>query len=257
MSERHETGHFISSGLPLEQPRLRVHNLDGSVTLVPASPLVEVAPGVDVSEHGIREAALSPVSGDMPKHLRDRDVALKEDIEVSRGVVASLVMRARGVTLDELGDQAKAVASSVVDLDVVRNRRAITDCVTSARPIVEHHIDELQAVMHVRKHVPADKLPDQVMFAVPNVDLPAPVASDPSDVVFELTRYVRIDTMPPELRSVVRTYLSLLRGSASFSSFRAMVDALHSKVAEVVDPIEALHAAPHVDGAPGCVDPRP
>lgn len=96
----------------------------------------------------------------------------------------------------------------------------LTGVLDNVNPISELHIERLQGIMNVKKAIELDGVPDEIRFVIPNIDLPAPSETDPSDLKFALTRYVHFDSMPQELQDVVRSYLSLRRGIDTLASRR-------------------------------------
>lgn len=96
----------------------------------------------------------------------------------------------------------------------------LTGVLDDVNPICDLHIERLQGVMNVKKALDLDGVPDEIRFVIPNIDLPAPSETDPGDLKFAMTRYVHFDSMPEELRQVVRSYLSLRRGTDTLASRR-------------------------------------
>ncbi len=96
----------------------------------------------------------------------------------------------------------------------------LTGVFDDVNPICDLHIERLQILMNVKKALDLDGVPIEIRFVIPNIDLPAPSETDPSDLKFAMTRYVHFDSMPAELQSVVEAYLSLLRGVDSLASRR-------------------------------------
>lgn len=78
--------------------------------------------------------------------------------------------------------------------------------------ICDLHVERLQHIMNVKKAVDLDGVPDEIRFVIPNVDLPPPAETDPSDLRFTMARYIHFDSMPEELQQVVRSYLTLRHG---------------------------------------------
>ena len=96
----------------------------------------------------------------------------------------------------------------------------LTGVFDDVNPISDLHIEKLQGIMNVKKAVTLDGVPDEIRFVIPNIDLPAPSETDPEDIKFAMTRYIHLDSMPTELQSVVRAYLSLRRGIDTLASRR-------------------------------------
>jgi hypothetical protein len=172
-------------------------------------PKVEVLPGIFVHKHIIDAAVL----------------ATTDAAEVAR-VEAQLAAR----------DKERAEVRDMID-------HGVPGAFADTKPLAEHQIEELQAMMGVRKHVDVDMLPDEIVFAIPNVDLPTSSDVYPGALKVEMTtaRYVLRDSMPPELQAVVRAYLSLRRGPlvTSFCDelqrFKQAVSDLNDRAQQLVD----------------------
>jgi hypothetical protein len=134
----------------------------------------------------------------------------------------------------------------------------VSEVMKDVQPITETYIDDLKPIMHVHEHIEDDDLPDEIMIAVPNKDITDNVDESPfsftqspdEDLTFDITRYVRIDSMPDELQNVIRRYLRLVRGfetspvSGDYKtqrevdalSFANFVEKLYIRTRDVVKP---------------------
>lgn len=108
----------------------------------------------------------------------------------------------------------------------------LTGVLDDVNPICELYVERLQNIMNLKKALnPDDDVPDEIRFVVPNVDLPAPSETDPSDLKLTMIRYVHFDSMPKELQQVVRSYLSMRRSDDTLAKnrFRKAVTELAQK----------------------------
>jgi hypothetical protein len=78
-----------------------------------------------------------------------------------------------------------------------------------AAVVTENYVEEL--VPHLSVRTPIKQPPIELRFAIPDTKLPASPESDHGDVTFESTKYVHVDSMPPELKAVVESYVRLTR----------------------------------------------
>lgn len=211
---------------------------------------------VDIHPALVEAAVCAPTRGNVPMTTRQEAVnhrlqsmydEVEEDIKLSKRVVESLVEKrlidehqrtaAREVLDAALQRQRdKEIAFVPVSgLDprqaaqrVIRLKEEYADVepvdlsgvFDDVNPICDLHIERLQHIMNVKKAVDLDGVPDEIRFVIPNVDLPAPAETDPSDLRFAMARYVHFDSMPEELQQVVRSYLSLRRGVDTLASRR-------------------------------------
>jgi hypothetical protein len=206
----------------MEKTPLVVRNDDGTVIEVPAK-MVEVVPGLSVSEASIREATSRSVAGDCPSGVTADNrywADIKADVDASKAVIASLASHGMLV-----------------------------------KPIVEHNIQRLQGLMHLSEHMSEEQLPVEILFAIPRESMPMSADRDPSDAEYDMARYVHLDSMPPELRSVVRAYRGLRYGTGTFDAFKVAVAELVTKT--LVLAVSPRHDALDylVPGA-GRLDPR-
>lgn len=177
------------------------------------------------------------------KQLAESFKVIEEDLKISKKVIESLVKKK--IIDDFQSDEAKMIMTDALqrerDKEVVFvpvsgmeprdaaqrviNLKAEYDEVEpidlshvfdDVNPICELHIEKLQPIMNVKKAIDLEGLPDEIRFVIPTVDLP----SQTEDIKFGMTRYVHLDSMPNELQGVIRSYLSLRRGSVSSSSDR-------------------------------------
>jgi len=199
---------------------------------------------------------------------------VKKDLEISKKVTASIIEKqmigvklkdnAESMLSDSLQRQRdKAVAfinvtdeqPSVAARRVLRTKDAhpewevepidLTGILDDTKPLVEHHIEALHPIMHVKKHADTDSMPEEIRFAVPTGEVPVneSIMSDDGtmhvptcmvpistpDVTYDLQRYVHLDSMPDELKSVVKLYLSMRRGTTMNITkyFKEAVEKLH------------------------------
>lgn len=145
-----------------------------------------------VVEESQRAAALEIMAGAMQRE-RDKEIVFVPVSGLDPRQAAQRVVRLK----DEYADVEPVDLSGVFD---------------DVNPICDLHIERLQGIMNVKKALDLDGVPDEIRFVIPNVDLPAPAETDPSDLKFAMTRYVHFDSMPAELQQVIRSYLSLRRG---------------------------------------------
>ncbi len=232
---------------------------------------VEVAPGITVSKHLIDAAAPpSPPPSRAAKRAADawsREIAeTRKDLDISKQLVESLVAgnvieeRRRSEAEDLLvkdmqrqqdmrtafvnvtGLKPIAAAAKVLDM---RNRVGVddvrpvdlTDVLDGTRPVINNEIDQVARLIQVRLHTPSDQLPDDISFYVPNVDLPQ-AHDDTSTLRYDRTRYVHLDSMPPELRDVVNAYISMRRRTGEFerTRFKKVVRTLAEKTEVTMGP---------------------
>jgi len=107
-------------------------------------------------------------------------------------------------------------------------------------------VDQVSRIFHTRTVQTTEKLPDKIVFAVPNVDILN--SSEPSsDVTYDLHNYVNIKALPPELQSVVGMVLALRVGyentyeldeKDSFQRFVDAIDTLKARATEARDKVE-------------------
>lgn len=108
----------------------------------------------------------------------------------------------------------KVVENEVVPVDLT----GVLDDVTLK--IVEEGsnvITSLVANINVKESISDDDLPKQLWFYIPEDD-----KSDKTKV----TRYVHLDSMPDELKKIIRTYLSLTTGTVGYSDFVKSINEL-------------------------------
>jgi hypothetical protein len=206
---------------------------------------------VSIHPRLVEEATCSPSRGETPKgeecwrklaginNQKTHD-DMKEFIDLSKKVVESLI--GNKTVQQHMEDDALQIMSDAISRErdkeiafvpvsgldpreaakrVIRLKDEYTDVepvdltgvLDDVNPICDLHIDKLQPIMHVKKTCLDEDLPDEIVFAVPNIDLPAPSETDPSDIRFANVRYVYLDSMPKELKTVVMTYLTTKRST--------------------------------------------
>jgi len=222
-------------------------------------------PGTDPRDH---DSHYNEQKKERSRQLSQLHEDLRKDLEISKKVTASIVEKqmiglklkdnAESMLSDSLQRQRdKAVAFVNVTDErpkdaarrVLRTKDAhpewevepidLTGVLDDTKPLVEHHIEALHPIMHVKKHADTDSLPEEIRFAVPSVSLPVKegvmddgtyvVPGSTPDVTYDLQRYVHLDSMPDELKSVIRLYLSMRRGTAMNVTkyFKEAVEKLH------------------------------
>jgi hypothetical protein len=142
----------------------------------------------------------------------------------------------------------------------------LTTVFADTKPNVEYHIEEIQTSMYAKKHTDVENLPVEIKFEIPEFDadaddndhdIMATVNAKSEKVVpqYVTAKYVHIDSMPIELRSVIRNYLSLIRGDAfrGFEFFQKSIDDLQNVASKLSSD---QHEKPAVIPGVGCVDPR-
>ncbi len=196
---------------------------------------------------------------------KDRHAEVKADIELGKRVAASLanqlfkqqlqaglannilttaVHREQNAALNFVNvgslsprDAAKRIASlkdnhsSEYDFEPID----VADAFKETTPLEENQLDDIHRVVSVMKR--CDNPPNQVRFVVPNHDLPMLPFSDSSDLQFKTIRYVNMDSMPEELKSVIAAYLSSIRSSSlyGYRDFKRKVVELADKLSEMPD----------------------
>lgn len=163
----------------------------------------------ELSEHNQVKAAQKVAV----QQLLDEAVARQSDKEIAFVPVSGLDPRRAAQRVIRLKDEYDQVEP--VDL---------TGVLDDVNPICDVHIDRLQNIMNVRKAVDIKQgVPDEIKFVIPSSDLPERVGLmadgtyvppvEPDDVVFAISRYVHLDSMPKELQRVIRAYQALKSGS--------------------------------------------
>jgi len=214
----------------------------------------------------------------------------REDLEISKQITATLqaqvVARSQAHSLAEdtlclasqrehdkgtlfvnvTNEKPLAAASRVLNLknshpNVEIKPIDLSNALEGTRELTEHHIDKLEFVMHVKKHCDQDDLPEQIRFAIPNVDLPiVPEVGgnvfDPVDVTYEMARYVHLNSMPEAMKNVVQAYLTLRgTGVLGVKRLKETVAELNRIVSALPDNPETPVIVKRVEGN-GCVEPH-
>lgn len=257
---------------------------------------VELDGGITVAKHLIDFANSMPEVDNRVSSQRavsKRHGELKEDIKISRQITEHLAEQvgqfllqkelARALLFDatersvdkstvfvDVSNQSpKDAAKRVLNIVSIHPKWEVepidlSTALDDTKPIIEHHIEELQAVMHTKKHADIESLPDEIRFVIPSRDLPVKegilptgeyVSPDEAEVTYEMTRYVHFNSMPDELKRVVRNYLSLKSGSGTrnVEHFQAAINDLKDVAARL--PKDGSEKPAVVPGV-GCIDPR-
>lgn len=231
----------------------------------------EVIPGVFVSRKAI--AAVTNGSRDGREEsnerwarVRQRWQEMKDDIDVSRQIVRSLettaaatlaqraekkATAANGAPCDKLIQFVDVTAKAPIDaascvLDAQSTWPGcevqpidLTNALSAVAPLRENSVDQVTFLIQCVEPQQEDELPNRICFSVPSF-VPG---NDPT-----LHTYVRLDSLPKEVRSVVRSCLDLLAGRHWMSAVPARVT--HDRdvgqvdvYAHLVDQVDALHAS--------------
>ena len=116
-------------------------------------------------------------------------------------------------------------------MDVYALKEKLPVVLADVMPLSEHMIDSVERLMTVRKYQNIDTLPDDIRFVIPA----RPADGSSTTPVPELVRYVRLDSMPPELKKVVTNYLTLLGNPEMMIFFKGAVQKLNDEVQQLPD----------------------
>ncbi len=83
----------------------------------------------------------------------------------------------------------------------------------NTKPLIDHHVETLLPFMYVKNSIKDEELPDEIRFLIPNTENSPEWFLDRDvekiDTSCVTKRYVCLDNMPEELKSVIRNYLVL------------------------------------------------
>lgn len=248
---------------PLDQPKWRLHRVDGSVENVPYAEedFVEVVPGVKFAKRLVGYATKGASDAVERREVeavakREADYAeIKADLEIASKITESLAEQIaqrkqnKEAALEILGEAiARQYDGQLAFIDITNNPAKVaaekvlsfkekhpgcdvepvdlTDALKGVSPLKETNLDEVTYIMHCHRHQDVDDLPARVRFAIPS--LPA----EGKETTYELHAYVQLEALPPELQAVVETYIRIVGGNSmlNFDKLREQIAALQEGV---------------------------
>jgi len=177
--------------------------------------------------------------------------------------------------VDVSKDQSLKAAERMLQLKNTYPRNEInpidlSHVLEGTKPLVDHHLVRIERVMQTTSPMNEEELPDEIRFSIPNVDVSTiraeiqpnhcyiPPDEAFKDVTYTFERYVHFNSMPDELKRVVRAYLSMKGQTDAFANkrFKEAVAVLNEVALKLPDEPLSPGVVPEVVDVLGCIDPR-